>query len=96
MEPTEKSIERYLVREVEKVGGLCLKYANGNKSGYPDRLVMLKGGTTFWVELKSPGKTPRQLQKVRIAELRAIGQRVYVADSYWSVENILKKEGGAR
>lgn len=88
---SEKTTERYLAREVGRMGGECLKYANGNKSGYPDRLCLLPGGRAFWVELKSSGLEPRPLQWERIRRLRALGQRVFVADSRDCVDKILSR-----
>ena len=90
----EKEVDRYLVMEVEKAGGVCLKYDNGNKSGYPDRICLMPGGVTFWVELKGAGLEPRPLQWERIKALRELGHTVYVADSYDKVDMIIKKHKG--
>lgn len=86
---TEKTIEALLRREVERRGGLCLKYTNANKSGYPDRLCMLPGGVSFWVELKSPGGKPRALQRERMRRLTELGQSVFTAASSDEVRLIL-------
>lgn len=87
----EKAVDKYLVKEVEKAGGMCLKYDNGNKSGYPDRICLMPGGVTFWVELKGTGLEPRPLQWHRITEMRELGHIVYVADSYDKVDKIILK-----
>lgn len=86
---SEKAIERYLVDEVERRGGLCLKYDNPYTIGYPDRLVILPGYPLVWVEVKSKGKKPRPIQEKRHASLRNLGQRVYVVDSRESVNTII-------
>lgn len=91
---SEKAVDKYLVREVEKAGGVALKYDNGNKSGYPDRICLMPGGVTFWVELKGTGLDPRPLQWHRITEMRAMGHKVYVADSYDKVDEIVRKNSG--
>lgn len=88
---SEKAIEKYLVSQVRKMGGLALKYTNSNEAGYPDRIVVTNG-STFWVELKSKGEKPRPLQEHCIEKLRSLGQRVYVADSREMVDLILEKE----
>lgn len=88
-EVSEKAIERYLVERVESLGGICLKYVNFSYSGYPDRIVMLPGGWTAWVELKSRGRKPTFLQTLRHEALRAVGQWVYVADSRERVDEII-------
>lgn len=87
-EKSEKYIERYLVRRVEALGGICLKYSNMNQTGYPDRLCLLPGGITLWVELKSKGCHPSRLQEIRFLEMKAIGHPVYVCDSIESVNNL--------
>ena len=86
---SEKRIEEYLSREVSARGGLCLKYFNPAMTGYPDRLCMLPGGVTFWVELKAPGKKPRRVQELRHKQLAGLGQSVHVADSPEGVDSIL-------
>jgi glucosamine--fructose-6-phosphate aminotransferase (isomerizing) len=52
---SEKAIERYLVEEVARRGGICLKYDNPHAVGFPDRLVILPGHPLAWVEVKSRG-----------------------------------------
>ena len=40
----EKQIERKLVCEVKKRGGICPKWVSPGFDGVPDRLVFLPGG----------------------------------------------------
>ena len=40
-EVSEKEIEKYLVKQVRAMGGICLKYSNANMVGYPDRVAVL-------------------------------------------------------
>ena len=80
-EESEKSIESYLRREVEAAGGRCLKYYNAMERGYPDRIVMMKGGILVWVEIKSRGRKPTALQEARMTELRDLWQNVAVVSS---------------
>ncbi len=89
-EVSEKAIERYLVDEVKKLGGVCLKYSNQNMAGYPDRLILLPGARTIWVELKSKGKHTTTLQNVRIRTLQNLGYSVFVCDNKESVDNVIK------
>ena len=86
---SEKAFEAYLVRKVEEAGGLCLKFTSHTQVGYPDRLVLMPGGCTAWVELKSKGEKPRRIQEVRIEKLKALGFNVHVADSREKVDEIL-------
>ena len=72
-EVSEKAIERYLSDSVKELGGICLKYSNPGMTGYPDRICLLPGGVTIWVELKSKDGELKAIQKVRIDQLRKIG-----------------------
>lgn len=88
-EVSEKMIEQYLTGRIKQLGGICLKYSNPGMVGFPDRIVMLPGGWTAWVELKSKGKKLTYLQSLRYGVLKGIGQRVYVADSRDKVDEII-------
>lgn len=88
-EESEKSIESYLLRKVEAMGGLCLKFTSHVETGYPDRLLQMPGGRTAWVEVKSKGEKPRLLQKVRMKRLVRLGFDVFVVDSREKVDEIL-------
>lgn len=90
-EVSEKAIEKYLTERVRQAGGLCLKYANMNEAGYPDRLVLLPGNWTAWVELKSKGRKPARLQELRMEALRHLGQRVTVIDSREGVDGLINE-----
>lgn len=89
-EESEKAIEAYLVRKVESCGGICLKFTSHTETGYPDRLLLLPRGRMAWVEVKSKGEKPRLIQDVRMARLRRMGFRVYVADSREKVDEIVR------
>ena len=89
-EESEKSIEAYLVRKTRAAGGLCLKFTSHVDTGYPDRLLLLPGGKTAWVEVKSKGRKPRRLQSLRMRELSGLGFSVHVADSKEKVDAILE------
>ena len=86
---SEKAIEAYLRRRVEAEGGICLKYSNPNQVGYPDRAVLLPGGMTLWVELKSTGEKPSKLQRERFREMESIGHSVTVLDSKEAVDRFM-------
>ena len=86
---SEKAIEAYLRRRVEAEGGICLKYSNPNQVGYPDRAVLLPGGVTVWVELKSTGEKPSKLQRERFREMESIGHSVAVLDSKEAVDGFM-------
>lgn len=89
-EESEKSIERYLVARVKDLNGICLKYSNPGMIGYPDRIVLLPWGVTFWVELKSKGKHLQAIQRERISQMANIGHIVYVCDSKEDIDDLIE------
>lgn len=82
----ERQIELKLKKEVEKIGGLSLKFTCPGMAGVPDRLVLLPKGKMFFVELKAPGKKLRPLQLKRKRQLEVLGFKVYVIDSYKKIQ----------
>lgn len=86
---SEKALERYLVQRIKSLGGVCLKYSNPGMVGYPDRICLLPGGRTVWIELKSKGEKPTTLQRLRHGQLSAIGHTVYICDSRASIDRAL-------
>lgn len=82
----ETEVERYLRRRVEERGGLCVKFIPDYARGFPDRVLMLPGGTLVWVETKRPeGGRLSPAQNVVHVLLRRLGQRVEVA---WTKEQV--------
>ena len=86
----ERQIEARLKREVEKAGGLALKFISTGTGGVPDRIVLLPGKEVVFVELKGPSKSLRPLQLKRKKQLEALGFAVYVLDSYQAVEAFIE------
>ena len=76
----ERDVERKLVTEVRKRGGLAVKFVSPGLDGVPDRLVLLPGGKIAFVELKATGKSMRPLQQKRAKQLATLGFRVYCVD----------------
>lgn len=84
---SEKDIENYLKR---KCPGLCLKFTSPGTVGVPDRLVILPKGV-FFVEVKAPDKKPRPSQLALFKKLEDLGHKVWVVDSYESVDKALEE-----
>ncbi len=89
-EVSEKAIEKYLTEQAEANGLLCLKYSNPNMVGYPDRLLVLPGGSVVWVELKSKGRKPTKIQQIRMTELTGMGHLVRVIDNKPDIDELIK------
>lgn len=89
----EKSTEKRLVTEVERVGGWCLKLPAIHNAGLPDRICLFPGGRILFVELKAPGKKPRKIQLFMHRKIRALGFRVEVVDTPEQIKKITKEYG---
>ena len=85
----EKDIERKFVAEVKRHGGICLKWVSPGFDGMPDRIALLPGGKSGFVEAKASGEKPRPLQASRHALLRRLGFRVYVLDDPAQIGGII-------
>lgn len=74
----EATIEARLVREVRKLGGLCYKFTSPGNPGVPDRIVILPGGRTVYVELKTEIGRLAKIQQWQLEEMRKRGADVRV------------------
>ena len=85
----EREVEGYLVRQVERMGGMCPKF--DSVRGWPDRIVLLPSGVSAWVETKRPvGGVLSPAQLVVHEQLRRVGQQVYVVWSQEEVDELLE------
>lgn len=86
----EKDIEKYLVDQVKKLDGLCLKLNSQSANGVPDRLILFKYQTSIFVELKKPGKKLRPLQIYWQNGLTELGFKSIKIDSKEDVDNLIQ------
>lgn len=84
----EKTIEKYLINKTKKASGMCVKFWPIFFAGFPDRIVLLPGGTIIFVELKAPGKDSTPLQVKVQNTIRGLGFRVEVCDSKEQIANL--------
>ena len=90
----ERDVERYLIGEVERRGGICIKCIPDHRSGMPDRIVMLPGGILIWVELKRPhGGRLSAVQQHRHRELNTLGQCVELCSTRAEVDALMMRIG---
>lgn len=78
----EITLEKRLAREIEDLGGLCVKLVPTYFKGLPDRMVLMAEGQIYFVETKKDPKasmSPRQ--KYVRKRLRALGYPVYRVDT---------------
>lgn len=72
----ERDVEKYLVDQVRRRGGMAIKWTAPSMSGVPDRIVFLPGGRVMFVEVKRPGEKPRPLQERVMGMLQELGANV--------------------
>lgn len=85
----ESQIEKHLKREVEKMGGLCLKFVSPGNKGVPDRIVILPNGQTIYVELKNETGRLSALQVRMQTVLKNLNCRTYVLTSIQEVDKLV-------
>jgi len=84
--PREVEVESYLRDQIELRDGLCMKFIDPGQRGAPDRIVVLHGCPSYYVELKRPKMGKLKSHQVRYHDrLRARGQKVWVL---WSKEDV--------
>ncbi|MBN3809442.1 VRR-NUC domain-containing protein [Paraburkholderia sp. Ac-20347] len=86
----ESTVEAYFVARVKASGGEQRKLQWIGRRHGPDRFVKYLGVPVVLVELKRPGKTPREGQEREIARLRAVGCDVRVIDTKQGVDNFIR------
>lgn len=89
----EKDTEPYLVEQIKKRRGMCIKMVPMHIIGLPDRLILLPRMTIFFVETKSEGDKPRKIQLIMHKKIRALGFDVHVADTKEKIDNIIEQYG---
>lgn len=85
----EKLLEIKLIRVVKELGGKPLKFHSPYEIGYPDRIILMPDGKTYFAEIKTTGKKPTKMQAVRHASLINLGFKVYIIDSEESLSNFI-------
>lgn len=77
----ESLVETRLIKEINKLGGMCLKFTSPGHRGVADRICIMPKGITDYVETKSDVGTLSELQKLFKRRLEARGHKVWVLDS---------------
>ncbi len=93
-EVLEDSVESYLVAEVERCGGMCLKLADTGRKGFPDRTVIWPAysfARIHFIELKTVGGRLESWQERYHVDLRELGCQVFVLWTHRMVDNYIKR-----
>lgn len=85
----EREVEKMLLREVRKAGGIAPKLTSPANAGMPDRLVILPQGKVCFIEVKAPGKKPRPLQVRQMARLAKLGCMVRTLDHPNQIQELI-------
>lgn len=79
-QPSEATIQRQVMKALEKEGWTCVKLIQTNLNGMPDLLCM-RHGMTMFVEVKSETGKASAMQLHRIHQLKMNGFGAYVVSS---------------
>ncbi len=90
--PLEADIEKYFVAQCKKRTWRAEKFTSPGRRSVPDRFIAKHHGDCFFCELKAPGKKPTRKQLQDHAERRERGFRVYVADTFEAVDEVMQTE----
>lgn len=74
----ESEIEKILVQNVKRIGGMAYKFVSPGNDGVPDRLVLLPGGRVIFAELKTESGKLTDLQRMQIRRLHNLDQAAIV------------------
>lgn len=85
----ESRIEEKLKKEIEKMGGWCVKFPPLFFRGFPDRILLMPKGVLIFVETKSPTGSPTKIQLKVHEGLRGLGFRVEVVATMEQLEGFL-------
>lgn len=72
----EREIEAWIRGEVEKLGGLWLKFVSPGNDGVPDRVAIFPDGRTVFVELKTAMGHLSRVQRYQIRQFLQRYQQV--------------------
>lgn len=89
----ESFLERKLIDAVKQIGGRAPKWVSPGSIGVPDRIIILPGGRTVYVEMKATGKPLKPMQVKWASDLRKLGHKVYKIDSLAGIEKFIAEVG---
>ena len=81
-------VEKYLMQEIKKRGGRCIKLTPP-PNGIPDRLILMPNGVAVFAETKTIKGRLKVNQKRRISELQELDFVVVVIYSRDDVDNLM-------
>lgn len=85
----EAKVEKYLHKEVEKLGGTTRKWVSPGRDGVPDRLVFFKGLPIFMIEVKTLDGVLSMVQAREHDRLKEYGCLVYTVHGNQGVDDFI-------
>lgn len=87
----EQKIESYFNKIAKNKDGFSIKLLPYLQAGLPDRLLLLKTGKFYFVELKrEKGGVVSPIQKLIFSKLERLGFKVYILSSYEQIDDFFK------
>ena len=83
----ERSIEATCRQHAVARGYMLMKVTS--VIGIPDRLLVMSGAVSVFVEFKRPGERPSAIQRYRAGQLSQLGHRAFVVDSVGAFDNLM-------
>ncbi len=87
---SEAQIERYLVQQCKKHGGIAEKFVSPGNAGVPDRICSFDQGRVYFVEVKAPGGRIQPAQDRDHERRRRMGFAVFVLWSKADVDTFIR------
>ena len=76
----ERNVERSFVTRMKRIGVTTIKFTPTGHVGWPDRLVLIPGGSPLFIEFKRPGEVLRERQQLVHRHLVELGYNVRTFD----------------
>jgi len=89
--PLEKTITNNIIRYLNSLPACYARKIHSSRyaSGFPD-IVCVKGGRTYWLEVKRPGGKPTKLQEVELGKWQEAGATVAVVHSLDEAKHVIE------
>jgi len=88
---SEKSIEKYLKLQMQKIGGDSYKFVSPQRRGVPDRICIFPDGTIVFIEVKSEGEVLQPHQAREAEKMRNLNLNVSWVDTKAKVDSIINR-----
>lgn len=87
----ESKLEKYLIEQADRIGGLYRKQTNPGRRGVLDRALYFPHGLLVVVEMKAPGQDLESLQRRETRLLKERGFWVEKIDFFDQVDALMRK-----